>query len=55
MAFAVPLFLAMRERTLGTSPEIEGRPGTLDGIGLGLVSAFALILLALGMRAAGLI
>ena len=55
MAFTVPLFLAMRERALRTPPEIEGRPGTLDGIGLGLVSAFVLVLLGLGARAAGLI
>ncbi len=55
MAFAFPLFLAMRERSLRTPPEIEGRLGTIDGVGLGLVSAFVLVLLALGVRAAGLI
>jgi hypothetical protein len=55
MAFAVPLFLAVRELALRTPPEIEGRPGLADGLGLGLVSAFALALLVLGVRAAGLI
>ena len=55
MAFAVPLFLAVRELALRTPPEIEGRPGLADGLGLGLVSAFALVLLVLGVRAAGLI
>lgn len=55
MAFTVPLFLAMRERALRTPPEIEGRLGVLDGVGLGLVSAFVLALLGLGVRAAGLI
>jgi hypothetical protein len=55
MAFTVPLFLAMRERALRTSPEIEGRPGILDGVGLGLVSAFVLVMLVLGVRASGLI
>jgi hypothetical protein len=55
MAFALPLFLAARELTLRTPPEIEGRPGLLDGVGLGLVTAFALVLLGLGVRAAGLI
>lgn len=55
MAFAFPLFLAMRERSLRTPPEIEGRLGTIDGVGLGLVSAFALVLLGLAVRAAGLI
>ena len=55
MAFAVPLFLAVRELALRTPPEIEGRPGLADGLGLGLVSAFALAFLVLGVRAAGLI
>jgi hypothetical protein len=55
MAFAVPLFLAVRELALRTPPEIEGRPSPLDGLGLGLLSAFALVLLVLGLRAAGLI
>jgi hypothetical protein len=55
MAFAVPLFLAVRELALRTPPEIEGRPSPLDGLGLGVVSAFALVLLVLGVRAAGLI
>lgn len=55
MAFTVPLFLAMRERALRTPPEIEGRLGVPDGVGLGLVSAFVLALLGLGVRAAGLI
>lgn len=55
MAFAVPLFLAARELALRTPPEIEGRPGLVDGLGLGLVSAFALVLLVLGVQAAGLI
>jgi hypothetical protein len=55
MAFAFPLFLAVREFALRTPPEIEGRPGLLDGVGLGLVTAFALVLLGLGVRAAGLI
>jgi hypothetical protein len=55
MAFAVPLFLAVRELALRTPPEIEGRPSPLDGLGLGVLSAFALVLLVLGVRAAGLI
>jgi hypothetical protein len=55
MAFAVPLFLAIRELALRTPPEIEGRPSPLDGLGLGVLSAFALVLLVLGVRAAGLI
>lgn len=55
MAFAFPLFLAARELALRTPPEIEGRPGPLDGVGLGLVTAFALVLLGLGARSAGLI
>jgi hypothetical protein len=55
MAFAIPLFLAARELALRTPPEIEGRPSPLDGLGLGMVSAFALVLLVLGVRAAGLI
>ena len=55
MAFTFPLFLAMRERALRTPPEIEGRLGTIDGVGLGLVSAFVLALLAFGVRAAALI
>jgi hypothetical protein len=55
MAFAVPLFLAVRELALRTPPEIEGRPSPLDGLGLGVLSAFALVLLVLGIRAAGLI
>jgi hypothetical protein len=55
MAFTFPLFLAMRERALRTPPEIEGRLGTVDGVGLGLVAAVVLFLLALGIRAAGLI
>jgi hypothetical protein len=55
LAFAVPLFLAVRELALRTPPEIEGRPSPLDGLGLGLLSAFALVLLVLGLRAAGLI
>jgi hypothetical protein len=55
MAFAIPLFLAARELALRTPPEIEGRPSPLDGLGLGIVSAFALVLLVLGVRAAGLI
>jgi hypothetical protein len=54
-AFAVPVFLAMREISLRTPPEIEGRPGPVDGLGLGLISAGALYLLILGVRAAGLI
>ncbi|MEI7573451.1 MAG: DUF2834 domain-containing protein [Phenylobacterium sp.] len=55
MAFAIPLFLAARELALRTPPEIEGRPSPLDGLGLGILSAFALVLLVLGVRAAGLI
>ena len=55
MAFAVPLFLAARELALRTPPEIEGRPGPLDGLGLGVLSAFALVFLVLAVRAAGLI
>ena len=55
MAFAFPLFLALRERALRTPPEIDGRLGIIDGVGLGLVSAFALVLLGLGVRATGLI
>ena len=55
MAFAVPLFLAARELVLRTPPEIEGRPGPLDGLGLGVLSAFALVFLVLAVRAAGLI
>jgi hypothetical protein len=53
MAFALPLFLAARELALRTPPEIEGRPSPLDGLGLGALSAFALVLLVLGVRAAG--
>ena len=55
LAFAVPLFLAARELALRTPPEIEGRPGLVDGVGLGLLSALVLVLLGLGIRAAGLI
>lgn len=48
-----PLFLAAREMKGRVEPEIEGRPGVLDGVGLGLVTAIVVLLSVFVLRRAG--
>lgn len=48
-----PLFLAAREMKGQVAPDIDGRPGVLDGVGLGLVAALVIYVCVFVLRHAG--
>lgn len=50
ISVTLPLFLAAREMSRQTSPDIEGRPGLLDGVGLGVVTVLVIGLCAFVLR-----
>lgn len=53
ISVTLPLFMAARELKAGATPEIEGRPGLLDGVGLGALAILVFGLCAFVVRQTG--
>ncbi|MDO8378851.1 DUF2834 domain-containing protein [Phenylobacterium sp.] len=53
ISVTLPLFMAARELKAGATPEIEGRPGLLDGVGLGALAILVIGLCAFVFRQTG--
>jgi len=53
ISVTLPLFMAARELKAGATPEIEGRPGLLDGVGLGALAILIVGLCAFVFRPTG--
>lgn len=51
ISVTLPLFMAARELKSGATPEIEGRPGLLDGVGLGGLAILIIGLCAFVLKA----